>query len=186
MLRSFCPQLLRNVVNQPLGAIIFVGTVVSGIGKHVELHIPGRSELLDTPPDWPFRLCPGSLNVRVSQNGYPSFFREHQLPNSVASLDARCFPGHFEIAQDQLGNNKLVPTKINPQKGTAQVWRAHLTTDDNEVSCWVLRRYGSGLTDQLEIVSDRHLRTEYHLKDGQKVTVRLLPTSAAGSALPAT
>ena len=162
-----------------LEPLVFVGAITSGVGKHVELHVPGRDEMPQAPADWPSVLCRGSLNVRILVDGYPALFLQQRFGNTVRSLDTNCYPCAFEISQSQFGNNMLLPNPSEPRKGSAQVWKAVLTTNDQNIPCWVLRRYRSGLTDQLELLSDRHLRTAYHLENGQRVTVHLLHRETA-------
>lgn len=156
-------------------SIAFEGKIASGVGRHVELQVPGREALPQAPKDWPIALCKGSLNVRIHPDGYPELFQEIGLPQTTKSLDQKPIECSFEIGQSEFGNNRLAPTDGMPHKGSAQVWRAILTTNEQEIVCWVLRRYGSGLRDQLEIVSDAHLRTDYGLTDGQEVQVCLHP-----------
>ena len=154
-------------------SIAFEGKIDSGVGRHVELQVPGRDELPQAPKDWPSVLCKGSLNVRIKPEGYPELFEELGLPKTTKSLDQRPIKCSFEIGQSEFGNNKLAPMDAMPHRGSAQVWCAVLTITDQDIACWVLRRYGSGLRDQLEIVSDVHLRTEYGLTDGLEVQVCL-------------
>jgi len=154
-------------------SIAFEGSIVSGVGRHVELQVPGRENLPHAPKDWPTVLCKGSLNVRIQQDGYPDLFEQIGLPKTTKSLDKKPIKCSFEIGQSEFGNNQLVPNDAMPHKGAAQVWRAILTTTETGIACWVLRRYGSGLGDQIEIVSAAHLRSEYHLTDGQEVQVCL-------------
>jgi hypothetical protein len=156
-----------------MDSIAFQGKIGSGVGRHVELWVPGRDELPQAPKDWPTSLCKGSLNVRIDPHGYPDLFEVLGLPHNAKSLDRKPIECTFEIGQSEFGNNKLVPTEEMPHRGSAQVWRAALGTTREGIACWVLRRYGSGLQDQLEIVSDVHLRTEYGLADGQEVEVCL-------------
>jgi hypothetical protein len=155
-----------------LDTLIFHGVIAKGIGKYVDLHVPGRDEI-KASTDWPVVLWKGSLNVRVNPDGYPALFTTRGLPNEVASLDRNCFPSCFEIAYDQFGNNQLLPTAAESRRGTAQVWRARLEANDHEVPCWVLRRYSSALVDVLELLSDRHLRQTYGLVDDQRAIVTL-------------
>lgn len=151
--------------------IKFSGVITSGIGKHVELYIPGRSKLSNAPSDWPEKLHPGSLNIRVDVNGYPDFFKEQGLENTIQSLDADCFPSTFQIKQKEFGNNRLKPKISMPERGSAQVWRAKLEVKGLDIDCWVLRRYGSGLIDQIEVVAEKHLRKEFGLEDEDEVAV---------------
>ena len=156
-----------------MNAISFRGVIGDGVGRHVELHVPGKDEIPQAPADWPTRLREGSLNVRIIPEGYPAFFAALGLPNSVRSLDKKPFPATFEIAQQELGNNQLRAEPSMPHKGSAQVWRAVLTASGNNHPCWVLRRYGSGVGEQLELLSEVHMRSAHQLVNGQAVVVTL-------------
>ncbi len=153
---------------QPSGMaeLKFSGKIVNGIGRHVELYVPGRSALPNAPEDWPDELRPGSLNLRVSE--FPDEFRARGLEPSTKSLDVAEFAPVFVVPQDTLGNNKLMPTKEMPNRGTAQIWRTALEVESEKLPCWVLRRFGSGLRDQLEVVSNLHLRAKLGLTKGHE------------------
>lgn len=152
--------------------ITFRGTVASGIGRYATLSIPGRSRLDGAPPDWPEALYPGSLNIRVS--AYPSDSEGHALINRVEELDQGRFAPTFEIPRQSISNNQLGPRPGLPRGGDAQVWRAELLieSDGRVICCWVLRRFGSTVGEQLELVADRRLRDE-GLPDGCRVGVVL-------------
>jgi hypothetical protein len=156
-----------------MNSISFSGEIGDGVGKYVELHVPGREELTQAPSDWPVTLQKGSLNVRIAALGYPPLFAALGLPNRVRSLDLRPFPSAFEIAQHEFGNNRLKAEPSMPHKGSAQVWRAILATQGDKHPCWVLRRYGSGVGEQLELLSERHMRSAFQLATGQPVIVAL-------------
>lgn len=129
------------------------------MGCHASLFVPGRALIAQADEDWPLTLYPGSLNIRV--DSLPPQLKEKGLPASVEALDNRLFAPAFEIRRDQFGNNKLRPTPEMPRRGDAQVWRAKIMTDGREiVECWVLRRFGSRVEEQLEIVANRRLRGE--------------------------
>jgi len=134
--------------------ISFIGVIVDGVGKHVELHVPGRNEIPQAPSDWPVTLEKGSLNVRIDPDGYPPLFVSLGLPNVVRTLDTRPIEPAFEICQQEFGNNQLTPVPHMPNRGSAQVWRATLVAQGRSYPCWVLRRYGSGVGEQLELLSD--------------------------------
>lgn len=153
--------------------ISFRGVIANGVGKHVELHVPGRNEISQAPHDWPVTLHKGSLNVRISPGGYPPLFANLGLPEVIRSLDTKAFPGDFEIAQHEFGNNGLGPVPGMPNKGSAQVWRATLLVNGRNLPCWALRRYGSDVGEQLELVSHLHMRSAFHLANGQEVVVTL-------------
>ena len=145
---------------------IFKGQISKGIGRHVELYVPGRDELENCHPDWPRKLQPGSLNVRISPDGYPDIFNEAGHRLTVKSLDNRIIKCAFEIPHISFGNNLLLPTKQKPTRGTAQVWSVLLEANGHSVPCWVLRRIGSGLGDVLEVVSHLYLRATFDFENG--------------------
>jgi hypothetical protein len=142
-------------------SLVFKGTVINGRGGHAELGVPGRHELPSAPEDWPESFFAGSLNVLVSH--YPIEFTSRGLRHSVKVLDTARFDPAFTIPQSQMRNNKLTPTPAMPHRGTAQVWRAMLTANDQTTRCWVLRRIGSGLDCELELVSGEGLRASLGL-----------------------
>ena len=78
--------------------IEFTGKVINGTGKHSELFVPGRSEVPDCPIDWPEKLFPGSLNVRISK--YPDEFAARRLPSFVATLDVASFASAWRVQRD--------------------------------------------------------------------------------------
>jgi hypothetical protein len=73
-------------------------------------------------------------------------------------LDVAGFEPDFTIAQTLMRNNQLTPVPTMPNRGAAQVWRALLIVVNTQTKCWVLRRFGSGLGDQIELVSNIRLR----------------------------
>lgn len=151
--------------------IVFQGVVSSGVRCPVDLHVPGREALAHADYDWPLTLQPGSLNIRI--DGYPPQFTEKGLTANVSALDSALFIPAFEILRNQFGNNMLTPVPGTPRRGDAQVWRAKIVTDISEIgACWVLRRFGSGVGEQLEFVADRRLR-DHGLYDGQRVNAIL-------------
>ena len=158
-----------------MSVIVFRGVIASGIGKHSQLVIPGRSELDSAPDDWPEQLCPGSLNVKLHDDGLPAEFSERCSGELVRKLDSGNFRPEFVIPQSAMQNNKLKPKTDNPNRGVGQVWRTTLIHSDSgrSAQCWVLRRIGSALKRQLEIVSHEKIRVEYHLTDGDEVEAHL-------------
>ena len=161
------------------GTITFRGYVRTGLGKYSAMVIPGRSKVPDAPSSWPEKLERGSLNIGLDGNACPSQFVVNNEPD-VRKLDSGLLPPAFVIPQRLIKNNGLRPTEKNPSKGTAQVWRARLYVVDKDLraECWVLRRIGSRIKKQLEIVSDRHIRNELGLVDGSEVEVILFPGSS--------
>jgi hypothetical protein len=136
--------------------------------------IPDRNKLPSAPDDWPDNLEPGSLNVGVAANGWPSEFTGVPSGKGAQKLDSRRFPPAFIIPHDKIGGN-FTPTPENPDKGTAQVWRAVLRASNPNRSrkVWILRRIGSGLKAQIEIVSDVRLKDVMSLADGVTVEVEM-------------
>lgn len=139
----------------------FAGSVVNGIGRHSELVIPGRLKIPGCPNDWPEELFPGSLNVLVTR--YPDEFVSRGFPPVVTTLDVAGFEPQFSIARHLMHNNTLVATPAMPRRGDAQVWMASLVASEQEVRCWVLRRIGSALREQIELVSNVKLRDNLNL-----------------------
>ena len=150
----------------------FHGVITAGIGKHSELGVPGRSALISVSPDWPDRLYPGSLNVRVET--YPKALVQHGLADRIAELDRGLFRPAFQIARDLFRNNHLRPRPGVPNGGDAQVWRARIEVVGSELTldCWALRRFGSRVGEQLEFVAADKLR-DLGLENGQKVVAIL-------------
>lgn len=161
------------------GAMTFFGKIVDGRGTYVQLGVPGRVELPGAPRDWPEELCPGSLNFRVEPNGYPERFSADGQPPTVKLLDQGVLPACFEISQSKFSNNKLVSIPQMPNRGNAQVWRASLSYKERKIDCWVLRRYGSGLGQELEILSDRYMRKEYEIESETAANITLYPNGGA-------
>lgn len=158
--------------------LTFTGCIVSGKGRHSEMIIPGRPALSSAPDDWPEILYPGSLNVRIDDRfGLPKTLAKC-AGEFIQKLDAGMFRPAFEIRFDAIRNNGLKPTPNQPRRGDAQVWRASLYLPPRQlrIDCWVLRRFWSDIKKQLEIVSDKNLRTDFRLADGTYVLVDLYGT----------
>lgn len=153
--------------------LVFAGEVKRGKGRYSEMTIPGRNLLKSAPRDWPESLCPGSLNVRI--NTYPNGFVHRCGGSDITALDLGRFAPALEIPRNLITKNYLVPTESCPRGGNAQVWRATLTVHGSGAAraCWVLRRFASTLTQDLELVSDVHLRTVLGLLDGTRVRVEM-------------
>ena len=164
---------------EALSSLRFEGRIVGGMGLYSNMEIPGRGKLSNAPAGWPDVLQPGSLNVFIEI--YPEGFRPPVGRSEGAyRLDNQNLPCAFMIPGDQITQNKLI---YQGGPSPAQVWRARIEVLDKGLSidCWVLRRLGSnaGYNNQggnvLEIVSDKHLRTEYGLEeDGHRVALTLL------------
>lgn len=160
---------------QETNHLTFHGVVKGGIEKFSDMMIPGRAKLSDAPADWPDVIHPGSLNVLIPDNGFPAEFLNRCQGELIQKLDCGCFVPAFVIPSAAITNNEVRPTNDNPRRGDAQVWRAQIHNLDNgrSVACWVLRRIGSGIRQQIELVASGRLRDKIGLVDGTRVTVEL-------------
>lgn len=127
----------------------------------------------DPPSDWPEQLCPGSLNVLIDDDGYPPDFWDRCNGTGVKKLDSQCFRPAYVIPRECIKNNKLKATPELPVRGDAQIWRAELRSVRHSTAahCWLMRRFGSGLGKQLELVADVKLRDKLGLQERDAVEV---------------
>ena len=158
----------------------FSGKIKRNKGLFHNMSIPGRRELASAPADWPETLIPGSLNIRIDLGLLPDVFSAIGSGKNMKEFDSGDFRPEFEISHDKLMGNSLLPTADQPRKGTAQIWRANLATAaGTDVKCWMLRRIGSSIGAQIELVSEHHLRTLLGLEDGTPVNVTIYEGSFA-------
>lgn len=146
-----------------------------GIGKFSkQLVLPSGSNLSKPIRDWPEVPQPGTLNVRVKDGFPPEFIEAFGQPN-VQMLDSRRFKPEAELDWKEIGNNTLPPLPNCPDRGNAQVWRATLRNLNTgaECLCWALRRIGSGLSVDFELVAGVKLRDQLALIDGTPVEIDL-------------
>ena len=158
-----------------MDTIAYAGFVCDGTGNHKKLGVPGRHQLKNPPLDWPIVLYRGSLNIRL--DSWPTEF--HSTGRGVACLDDGQFAPEFEIGRDQFELNLLVPREGVPRGGDAQVWRANVIANgERKVNppCWVLRRFGARVGEQLELVSGDRLRDAYALENGMHVEILMFGT----------
>lgn len=150
----------------------FTGRVRDGAGLYKELELPGQSDLPIDIRDWPETVCPGSLNVQIERDGYPTRFVEEFPDRRVSNLDSRRFEPEAELDFDVIPNNSLTPTEQLPDRGRPQVWRAKLTkisTGESEQR-WVLRRRHSRMReDTFECVAGVRLRDALSVETGDQV-----------------
>ncbi len=152
----------------------FSGSVRSNQGAFSrEMVIPGRQSLVLAPDDWPATLEPGTLNIAIHDDGFPKDFDQLGKGDGLKKLDERNFRPDLAIPPWRIVGNTLQPTEDEPLRGSAQVWRAELEVDSTgEVAtCWMLRRLGSDIVSQIELVSDDNLRRRLNLSDGSVVKV---------------
>ncbi len=123
---------------------------------------------------WPAMFQPGSLNIGVAKDGYPTGFADpDEGGRGVTPLDDAVIEPVVVLRWDQIRNNGLRPKNGEPRRGMGQIWPAVITvlaTGDSAV-CWVFRRIGSSIKRQLEIISPLHLRTHLSLTDEIRVAV---------------
>lgn len=150
----------------------FRGVVRKGEGLFSkQLEILGSAEIKAPPTDWPERIEPGTLNVRIVS--FPPEFTQRFGANDLRLLDERLFTPEVELPHHVIRNNTLPPTTALPDRGNAQVWRATLESEKNgkKRQCWVLRRIGSGMSGDLECVAGEHLRSTMGLSNDDSVVV---------------
>jgi hypothetical protein len=109
------------------------------------------------------------------KGGFPAEFLKVFGQPDVRFLDSRRFSPEAELKWTEIGGNTLPPQPGHPDRGNAQVWRATLRnlTAGGECLCWVLRRIGSGLSVDLELVAGEKLRDRLALSDGSPVEINL-------------
>jgi hypothetical protein len=152
----------------------FIGTVRSNRGRFAkQMIVPGREALLVVPADWPNQLAPGTLNIRVNNDGFPEGFNEIGEGDGLCKLDAGKFRPILVIPQRKIAGNTVMPTPEQPTRGFAQVWRAELLVIDSgqSASCWMFRIIDFGYSKQLELVAEENLRSRLNLSDGMAVRV---------------
>jgi hypothetical protein len=144
--------------------LVFTGQIIVARGGHAKLGVPGRQEVPDAPSDWPIRLFAGSLNVLIRHDGYPEELSCRVIPKTITFLDSGIFRPAFVIQQRLMQNNALNPQNTGVARGgEAQVWRGELHARQRRIHCWILRRIGSGLDREIEIVSSEGIRDSYDL-----------------------
>lgn len=152
----------------------FIGEVRSNKGKfHKDMVVPGRESLSSAPDDWPTQLAPGTLNIGIEPEGFPADFDDIGTSKGVRRLDEGKFKPAFVIAQHEITGNTLKPKAGHPRRGTAQLLRAELRklSTDETVKCCMLRRIGSKISSQIELVAEVPLRNALSLRDGAPVSV---------------
>jgi len=156
--------------------LTFNGHISKGAGLFAtQLVVPGTRELPAPIPNWPAQLHPGTLNFKVSANGFPLEFLQHFGTASVKHLDKRSFKPLVELPGALIRNNTLPATAQQPDRGNAQIWKATIvSTLGTSAECWVLRRICSGYSDVLECVSERALRKALNAPADTALAAQLL------------
>jgi hypothetical protein len=154
----------------------FFGVAAEGCGRFAEeLILPTKDRLSQPIRDWPDLPAEGTLNVHIEESGFPPEYLANFKEASFRCLDTRLFVPEAELPWTDIGGNTLPPTPSRPDRGRAQVWRATIINVKREAMhlCWVLRRIGSALRVELELVADENLRNAMLIEDGTKVEVRM-------------
>jgi hypothetical protein len=165
----------------------FIGTVRSNKGEFsVHMVVPGRDSLVVAPADWPVRLAPGTLNIGVNDDGFPEGFEEIGEGDGLKKFDEGKFRPELAIPPWRIAGNTLPPIPDQPMRGAAQVWRAELQVifTDRAARCWMLRRIGSGIVSQIELVAQEHLRSRLNLCDDMAVKVTVWEAESKVISLP--
>ena len=159
----------------------FIGTVRSNMGRFAkEMVIPGKDGFFLPPPDWPTTLAPGTLNIGITE--FPGGFDELGNGDGLKKLDEGKFRAAAVIPPWRISGNTIQPTPGDPTRGTAQAWRAELQaiSTGQTAKCWMLRRTGSSLASQIELVAEEHLRSSLNLADGTAVMVTVCEAETKG------
>jgi hypothetical protein len=153
--------------------LVFKGSVHSNKGRfHREMVVPGRETLRSSPTDWPAQFAPGTLNIQVDLESCVGL-GEIGSSVGVKKFDEGQFKPALVIPQNEIVGNTLKPKAGEPQKGTGQAWRAELLVNATGATtkCWMLRRIGSSIASQIELISEDHLRNRLNLNDGTQITL---------------
>jgi hypothetical protein len=157
----------------------FIGTVRAGSGRFAEdMIIPGHDDLFLAPLDWPTQLAPGTLNIMVNDDGFPEGFIEIGSGDGLKKFEEGKFRPTLLISPWKIAGNTLKHDSDNPTRGMAQLWRAELQViaTGQVTTCWMLRRLGSDITSEIELVSEEHLRSRLNVHDGMSVKVTVWET----------
>jgi hypothetical protein len=133
----------------------FIGAVRSNKGEFSrDMVVPGRDSLVVAPADWPLKLALGTLNIAVNDDGFPEGFEEIGKGDGLNKFDEGKFRPELAIPPWRIARNTLQPLPDQPMRGAAQVWRAELQviSTGRVAKCWMLRRLGSGIVSQIELV----------------------------------
>ena len=159
-------------------SLIFNCVVTDGMGMYSELDFPNH-------PKWPAKMHAGSLNATIDRSGFPAALEKIKHDGyGVQKLDSKTFAPLFTIKQEDIGNNSLGPTSYTPERGTAQIWACHVSAPSAsiEFNAWAVRRIGSAYSNVIEIMSDKHLRKTYGLKNDMPIIVKLYAGEQDGTA----
>lgn len=157
----------------------FIGTVQTGRYRFAhEMVIPGRDSLFLKPDDWPRQLAPGTLNIKISDDGFPAGFDEIGTGEGLTRLDEGNFGRALLISPWKIAGNTIKHDDDHLTRGMGEIWRAELQViaTGQATKCWMVRRIGSDITSVIELVAEENLRTRLTLSDGTAVRVTVWET----------
>jgi hypothetical protein len=128
-----------------------------------QVRIPSRRNIHCPPLGWPENFEIGSLNIGIDD--YPSgFVAPEDGGRGVAELEQGSLEPVLVLEHFQI----ISPFPDKPARGRRQFWPATLTvsTTKAKANCWVCRRIGTAVVNQLELISYRKLRDYLRLEDG--------------------
>jgi hypothetical protein len=98
----------------------------------------------------------------------------------MSRLDDCKFRPALVIPERKITGNTLKADPDHPTRGSAGVWQAELRViaTGRARPCWLLRRIGSEITSQIELVAQEHLRSCLNLCDGTAVRVTVWETES--------
>jgi len=105
----------------------FRGVYASGANLFAkQIRIPGNSDFTKAIKGWPALVHPGTMNVKVSPDGFPQELISRFGSKSVKHFDSRLFKPIVEFPANAIGGNTLRPSEASPDRGNAQVWSAKI------------------------------------------------------------
>jgi hypothetical protein len=165
-------------------SLTFKAVVQVGEGRFSNMAFPGRGELKAKPECWPIELQPGSLNCKITE--FPDdFYDLAGEGDRIEALDHGRFKPEFRIPRQAIKNNVVRPydKHDNQEKGIAQVWRCLVTNEDTgqAFEAFHVRRIDGSYPPFhgiMELMSDKHLRDCFDLKDGTNLTIKMFNNPA--------
>lgn len=152
----------------------FSGLVCDGVGRFAEeINIPSPIEGLTSVEGWPCEIVRGTFNIEVERAGWPECEWLDFSGSGVQCLDkSSVFTPALYLDYSFIPNNTLNPDNRGEFGGDLQFWRAELSHGNSpDIRCYMLRRVKSAYRDKIELVSDVHFRSEYQLRNGQRVSL---------------
>ena len=127
------------------------------------------------PADWPTQLSPGTLTIKIPDDGFPEGFEQIGNGDGLNRLDEGKFRAALVIPQRKITGNPLVSDSDRPTRGFAQVWKAELQViaTGQTTTCWMVRIIESYMTSHIELVDQESLRIKMNLGDGTAVKVTI-------------